>query len=138
ALPGLPGLDAAVVGVRPLVLVAVAAIEERRGRPRALVVGLVAGGVIPGVQVGVGHGLAGLVADEVLLVLHVAPAGDLAAAAARIRLDGVLHVAAVREVAVIGAVGQARAAAGGAAAAGGVRGLRDHDLIDRAGVEGAV
>src|SRR5436305_9370124 len=43
------GLDAAAVGVRPLVLVAVAAgADERGGRPRALVVGLVAAAVPPG------------------------------------------------------------------------------------------
>src|SRR5947208_5070512 len=89
-LARLPGADAAEVGVRPLVLVGVAVgADERRGRPRALVVGLGARAAVPPAVDGVGHGLAGLVADEVLLVLHVRPAGDLAAAAARIRLDRV-------------------------------------------------
>src|SRR5436309_3610922 len=134
----LADLDAGPGSVRPLVLIGVAiGADERRGRPRALVVGLVAGAVPPGGAVGIGHRLAGLVADEVLLVLHRRPAGDGAAAAARIRLDGVPGVmAASAEVAVIGAVGQARTAAGGAGAARGIRGARDHHLIDRVGVEG--
>src|SRR3954469_5781843 len=108
-LPGALLLDARLGRVRPLVLIAIAAgADERRGRPGALVVGLVAAAVEPGVQIRVGHGLAGLVADEMLLVLHVGPAGDLTTAAARIRLDRVLHVvAAAAEVAVIGAVGEA-------------------------------
>src|SRR3954464_8377956 len=150
---GLTGADAPVVGgrplvtnaaavvcVRPLVLIAVAVgADERRGRPRALVVGLGARRAVPPAVDRIGHGLAGLVASEVLLVLRVRPAGNLAAPAARIRLDRVLDgpaLAALR--AVIRTIGQVRAAAGGAAAAGGVRGPRDHDLIDGAGVEGAV
>src|SRR3954454_11759153 len=101
---GLAGLDAGAVGVRPLVLIAEAAgADERRGRPRALVVGLVAAAVPPGGAVGIGHRLAGLVADEVLLVLRRRPAGDRAAAAARIRLDRVPGVTAdAGEIAVIG------------------------------------
>src|SRR3954453_5691655 len=45
-------LHAPGVGVRPFPLVAEARIHERRGRPRALVVRLVAATVVPGVQVG--------------------------------------------------------------------------------------
>src|SRR3954464_11514463 len=128
---GLTGADAPVVGgrplvtnaaavvcVRPLVLIAVAVgADERRGRPRALVVGLGARRAVPPAVDRIGHGLAGLVADDVLLVLPARPAGNLAAAAARIRLDGVDDRAGGAAVgAVIGAVGQVRAAAGGAAA----------------------
>src|SRR6185436_19430739 len=61
--------------VRPLVLVGVAAsADERRGRPRALVVGLLTAVVPPALTRRIGHGLAGLMADEVLLVLRVRPA----------------------------------------------------------------
>src|SRR3954468_23918395 len=98
------GLHAGAVGVGPLVLIAVAAgAEEGRGLPGALVVGLVTA-CPPGVALRVGHRLAGLVADEVLLVLHVGPAGDLAAAAARPRLDRVADGgAAAGEVGAFGA-----------------------------------
>src|ERR1700745_4095513 len=59
------GLDAAAVGVRPLVLVAEAAgADERRRGPRALVVGFVAATVEPRIAEGVGDGLTGLVAGE--------------------------------------------------------------------------
>ena len=72
--------------------------------------------VEPGIVDGVHDGLARLVADEVLLVLHVRPARNLAAAAARPGLDRVLDgVGAAVEVAVIGAVLEVRAAAGGGA-----------------------
>src|SRR6185369_2221088 len=65
-------LHAGVVGVRPLVLVGVAAgADERRGRPGALVVGLGAGRAVPPGVDRIGGGFAGLVADEMLLVLHV-------------------------------------------------------------------
>src|SRR4051794_21647420 len=65
-------LDAPAVGVRPLILVGVAVgADERRGRPGALVVGLFAGAAVPPAVHGVGRGLTGLVAGEVLLVLHV-------------------------------------------------------------------
>src|SRR5207248_355089 len=80
---GLPGLDAAAVGVRPLVLVAESAgADERRRRPRALVVRFVAGAVEPRIAEGVGDGLTSLVANEVLLILRKRPTGNLAAAAA--------------------------------------------------------
>src|SRR6185369_16390009 len=129
---------AAVVGVRPLVLVGIAAgADERRGRPGALVVGLFAGRAVPPGVHRIGRGFAGLVADEVLLVLHVRPAGDLAAAATRPGLDGVLGgVAAGAVRAVIGAVGQARSAARSTAAARRVRGARGDNFIDGAVVEG--
>src|ERR1700720_4361984 len=131
-------LDAGSAGVRPLVLVGVAAgADEGRRVPGALVVGLVVLEVEPRVQLLVGDGFTGLVADEMLLVLHVRPARDLAAAAARVRLDGVLDpVRTAGEEAVIGTVGEARSAAGGGAAVRGVRAARDDDLVDRAGVEG--
>src|SRR5262249_50525336 len=134
----LSGLDAAADRVRPLVLVGEAAgADERRGRPGALVVGLVAHPVEPGVELLIGHGLAGLVADEVLLVLGGRPARDLAAAAARVGLDRVLdRVAAAVEEAVVGAVLERRSAARGGVAARGVRAARDDDLVDGAGVEG--
>src|SRR6476469_7649811 len=86
------GLHASTGRVRPLVLVAEAAGADEGGRrPGALVVGLGAGAVEPGVELRVGDRLAGLVADEVLLVLRRGPAGDRAAAAARVGLDRVLH-----------------------------------------------
>src|ERR1700680_52556 len=130
--------NASAVGVRPLVLVGVAAgADERRRRPGALVVGLVAPAVIPGIQLLVGHRFTRLVTDEMLLVLHRRPARDLAAAAARVRLDGVLdRVRAAVEVAVIGAVGKSRSAAGGRSLVRGIGGARDDDLVDRAVVEG--
>src|SRR6185295_11374363 len=89
--------------VRPFVLIAIAAgTEERRRRPVALVVGLLPARVVPGIEQWVGYGLARLVGDEVLLILFRRPARDLATAAARIRLDRVLHhVGAAREIAVI-------------------------------------
>src|SRR5262249_46695011 len=68
-------LDARPVQVRPLVLVAVPAHEERRRRPGALVVGFRTLAVVPRRPVGIGGRLAGLVAAEVLEVLGVAPTG---------------------------------------------------------------
>src|SRR4051812_34106115 len=135
---GLAGLDAAAVRVRPLVLVAEAAgADERRRGPRALVVGFVAATIEPRIAEGVGDGLTGFVADEVLLVLDGREAADGAAAAARPRLDRVLHVLtrAVDVVAVIRAVGQARAAAGGRGAVGRVRGAREEHFVDRVVVD---
>src|SRR5258706_873627 len=85
------GRDAAAVGVRPLVLVAVAVgADERRRGPGALVVGFVARSVEPGIAEGVGDGLTRLVADEVLLVERGVVEG-LAARASRPRLDRVLQ-----------------------------------------------
>src|ERR1700674_4463561 len=82
-LQGSAGPDAAAVRVRPLVLVAVAAREERRGRPGALVVGLGAGPAVPPAGPHrVGDGLAGLVADQGGPVSRVPPAPPRAAAAA--------------------------------------------------------
>src|SRR5213592_85852 len=90
------GPDAAFVRVRPLVLVAESAGADERSRgPRALVVGFVAATVEPRVEVGISDRFAGLVADEVLLILVGGEAGGRAAAAARERLDGVLHVMAL-------------------------------------------
>src|SRR6185312_11837509 len=136
----LPRADAGAGRVRPLVLVAVAAgADERRGRPGALVVGLLARGVEPGGAGRIGHGLAGLVADEVLFVLHVRPTGDLAAAATRIGLNGVLGGrSAAADPAMVRAVGQARAAAGGARTVRRVGRLREDDFIDGAGVVAAM
>src|SRR5947199_10119510 len=57
--------DAAAHQVRPLILVGEAAgADERRRRPGALVVGLLAGPAVPPAVHRVGHGLAGLVTDE--------------------------------------------------------------------------
>src|SRR5205807_2038874 len=103
--------------------------------------GLVAGAVEPGIAQRVGHGLAGLVADEVLLVLCGGEAADRAAAAARKRLDRVEDVlaGAVDVVRVIGAVGEsdaARGAAGARAAVGGEGAGRQEDFVDRAVVGG--
>src|SRR5689334_7421014 len=117
----LAGLDAAAVGVRPLVLIAESAgADERRRGPGALVVGFIARTVVPGIEVRIGDRFASLVADEVILIEGgVAERG--AAAAAGPRLDRVLDVAAtVAEVAVIGAVGQVRPAAGGGVAGRGI------------------
>src|SRR5205823_14123203 len=122
------GLHAAAVRVRPLVLIGVAVgADERRRAPCALVVGLVAATVEPRIAEGVGDRLARLVANEVLLILDRAPAADRAAAAVRVRLDRVLDrlTEAVVVVAVVGAVGQVRAAAGRRAAVGRVRPRRD-------------
>src|SRR5689334_7037264 len=134
---GLAGLDAAAVGVGPLVLVAESVgADEGRRVPGALVVGFVALTVVPGVEVRVRDRFARLVTDEVILIER-GVAERLAAGAAGPRLNGVLDVAAaVAEVAVVGAVGQVRAAAGGGAAVGGVGARRDEDLVDRAVVEG--
>src|SRR5579864_376755 len=134
----LPGLDAAAARVRPLVLVAEAARKERRGRPGALVVELGAGPAVPPAGPDrIGHGLAGFVADEVVLVLRRSPARERTAAAARIGLDGVLDRGGAAAVpAVIGAVREVRSAAGVLAAIVGIGGAGDDDLVDRAVVDG--
>src|SRR4051812_38514661 len=129
---GLAGLDAAAVRVRPLVLVAEAAgADERRRGPRALVVGFVAATIEPRIAEGVGDGLTGLVADEMLLVERRV-AERLATRATSPRLDRVLHVlaGAVDVVAVIRAVGQIRAAARSRRTAGRIRTARDEHFVD--------
>src|SRR5579859_2784715 len=110
----LAGLDAAAVGVRPLVLIAVTAgTDERRRGPCALVIGFVAAAVVPCVQVFVGHRFARLMADEVLLIER-GVAERLTSTAACPRLDRVFDIAAaVAEVAVIRAVRETRSAARG-------------------------
>src|SRR4051812_9326578 len=128
----LAGLDAAAVRVRPLVLVAEAAgADERRRGPRALVVGFVAATIEPRIAEGVGDGLTGLVANEMLLVERRV-AERLATRATSPRLDRVLHVlaGAVDVVAVIRAVGQIRAAARSRRTAGRIRTARDEHFVD--------
>src|SRR5436309_7555955 len=113
--------DAAVHGVRP----ALPADGREGGSKAALVADLLTGAVVPPTVDRVGHGVAGLVADEALLILRDRPARGLAAAAARVGLDRVYDGpggAAVR--AVVHAVSEARSAAGGARAARRVRGFR--------------
>lgn len=92
--------------VRPLVLVAIAAgAEKRRARLVALVIRLIAVGVVPCSPQWIGHGLARLVRDKFLLDLRRRPARDLAEIATRIGLDGVFHyVGTALVVTVIGAI----------------------------------
>src|SRR4029077_17351169 len=125
--------------VRPFVRVVVAAGADEGRRPEtALVVDLVTAAVPPTASRRIGCGLAGLVTEENLLVLHRRQARLLAAGAARIGLDGVLGgVGSAAHRTVIGAEGQPRSAARGVSGTVvGIRGARDDHLVDGAGVEG--
>src|SRR5207253_1100315 len=83
-----------------------------------------------------GHRFASLVTNEVFLILHGVETRSMASAAARVRFDRVLDVtAAVREVSVIGAIREIRAAARCRASVRRVRSDWDEDLVDRAVVE---
>src|SRR5689334_15786718 len=115
-------LNTARFQVRPLILISESTainiqagrrIGERCRAPSTFIIGLVAATVVPRGAVLIGYSFAGLMRDEVLKVLRRGEPGCLASTTAWIRHRRIFNVeAVVVEAAVIGAVCQARSAAG--------------------------